>query len=498
MNTIPRSSGVLLPVFSLPSPYGIGTLGQAAYDFVDFLAEAHQAWWQVLPVGPTSFGDSPYQSYSTYAGNPYFVDLDLLVAEGVLTAEEVQSVFWGADPARVDYEALFRGRFDLLEKAAERGWTRDRESVEIFVRENHWLPDYALFMALKRHFDGAAWMQWPEDIRLRQPAAMERYREQLAADVRLFTYIQYQFFRQWKTLREYAAERGVGIIGDLPIYVAMDSADVWADPDSFQLDEAHLPTAVAGVPPDYFSEDGQLWGNPLYRWDRMEQDGFGWWIRRIAGAEKLFDVLRIDHFRGFESYWAVPYGAETAREGQWVKGPGMALVGALTGWFPKLRLIAEDLGLLTTAVEQLLSDSGLPGMKILEFAFSTDQLSAYLPHTYPENCVCYPGTHDNAPILAWMEEGGAEETVFARRYLGLSEEEGLHWGMIRGGMCSRANLFVAQMQDYLGLGAQARTNVPGTLGENWQWRLLPGQLTAKLAERMGEMTRMYGRSVCKA
>lgn len=498
MKQIPRSSGVLLPVSSLPSPYGIGTLGQAAYDFIDFLSEAKQSWWQVLPVGPTSYGDSPYQSFSTYAGNPYFVDLDLLIQDGLLTQEEVNAPDWGSNAMYVDYEKLYRGRFPLLEQATKRGWVRDQVLVENFVRENVWVTDYALYMALKRHFDGKPWNQWTEDIRMRSPAAMERYRQELDDDIRLFTYIQFLFFRQWRALRDYAKQKGVGIIGDLPIYVAMDSADVWADPGSFQLDEKNVPTAVAGVPPDYFSADGQLWGNPLYRWDAMARDGYGWWIRRIAGAEKLFDVLRIDHFRGLESYWAIPYGDTTARNGKWVKGPGMALVGTLTGWFSDLALIAEDLGFLTPEVHQLLQDSGLPGMKILEFAFDVKEPSAYLPHAYGENCVCYVGTHDNAPVLAWKDEASPEELALAKRYLGLNEEEGFHWGMIRGGMGSVANLFVAQMQDLLGLGAESRMNTPGTLGCNWQWRLLPGQITPELREKLAEMTRMYGRIPSKA
>ena len=491
-----RSSGILLPISSLPSPYGVGTLGKAAYDFIDFLAAAGQSWWQVLPVGPTSYGDSPYQSFSTYAGNPYFIDLELLAADGLLTAAELAAPDWGTDPSRVDYEALYQHRFALLALAAERGWDRDAAQVRAFAAEHQsWLPDYALFMACKRHFGMAAWTAWPEaDIRLHRPEAVASYQALLAPDIRLFTYIQYLFYTHRAALRAYGKKRGVGIIGDLPIYVALDSADVWADPGSFQLDENNLPTEVAGVPPDYFSADGQLWGNPLYRWAAMKRDGYGWWIRRVEGAARLYDVIRIDHFRGFESYWAVPYGAETAKTGRWVKGPGMDLVGVLTNWFPQLTFIAEDLGILTPAVHQLLEDSGLPGMKVLEFAFSPGEPSAYLPHCYTPSCVCYAGTHDNAPLLAWRAEAGAEELDIARAYLGLNEEEGFHWGVLRGGMGSVAELFVAQLQDYLGLGADSRTNTPGVLGGNWQWRLLPGQLTEALAEKINAMTRRYGRA----
>ena len=490
-----RSSGILLPISALPSPYGIGTLGRAAFEFVDFLAAAGQSWWQVLPVGPTSYGDSPYQSLSTFAGNPYFIDLDALVEDGLLRAGEVRAVDWGADETRVDYGRLYERRFALLAKAAETGLKRDAEAVAAFASEKRgWLEDYALFMALKRHFAMKPWMEWPEEVRMRKAEALDRYRTALSDDVALFTYIQYLFYRQWAALRAYARERGVGIIGDLPIYVAMDSADVWASPESFQLDEKNVPVAVAGVPPDYFSADGQLWGNPLYRWEDMKKDGFGWWIRRVEGAAELFDVLRIDHFRGFESYWAVPYGATTARCGQWVKGPGMDLVNVLTQWFYHVDFIAEDLGVLTPEVRRLLADSGLPGMKVLEFAFDRREQSDYMPHTYERNCVCYVGTHDNAPVLAWREEADAADVEVAERYLGLNDAEGFHWGMIRGGMSSVADLFVAQLQDLLGLGAESRMNTPGVSSGNWRWRAAPGALTDELAEKLASMTRLYGRA----
>ena len=490
-----RSCGILLPVFALPSPYGIGTLGQAAYDFVDFLRQAGQSWWQMLPLGPTGYGDSPYQSFSSYAGNPYFIDLDLLRRDGLLTAQEIASLAWGSDPARVDYAALYENRFVLLQKAAERGWARDRAEVQLFARQNaQWLPDYALYMAVKRHFDEKPWTQWPDEaIRLRKPEAMAQYRQMLASDIRMFTYSQFLFFRQWNALRAYAHEQGVGIIGDLPIYVSMDSADVWAEPAFFQFDSNGYPTETAGVPPDCFSRDGQLWGNPLYRWEAMKADGYGWWIRRVDGAAKLYDMLRIDHFRGFESYWAVPYGDTTAKNGHWVKGPGMDLVQVLLNWFPQMQFIAEDLGFLTPEVRKLLADSGLPGMKVLEFAFDSREPSNYLPHLYTPHCVCYTGTHDNAPLPAWKEEADPDDLALAVQYLGLNEEEGFHWGVLRGGMSSVAELFVAQMQDYLGLGAESRINTPGEPVGNWQWRLHPGQLTAALSRRMAHMARLYGR-----
>ena len=376
----------------------------------------------------------------------------------------------------------------------DRGWNQHVDEIQAFIDQNiSWLPDYALYMAVKRHFGMKAWTEWDEDIRLRKPEAVKRYQNLLAEDMRLFAFIQYLFFQQWEKLRAYAHENGIGIIGDMPIYVAMDSADVWSDPKSFQLDEKNVPVEVAGVPPDYFSEEGQLWGNPLYDWDAMKKDGYGWWIRRIEGAAKLYDVLRIDHFRGLESYWAVPYGETTAKAGRWVKGPGMDLVGVLTKQFPQVQFIAEDLGFLTPEVHQLLKDSGLPGMKVLEFAFDSREPSDYLPHTYPRNCVCYAGTHDNATIMAWKDEAAKDDIAMAVRYLGLNDEEGFNWGILRGGMSSVADLFVAQMQDYLGLGAESRMNTPGILGGNWQWRMKKGQIDKALAEKIAESARIYGR-----
>ena len=490
-----RSSGILLPVTALPSPYGVGTLGKAAFDFVDFLSKAGQSWWQVLPVGPTGYGDSPYQSFSTFAGNPYLIDLTLLAEDGLLDAAALDAADWGDDPGRVDYGRLFENRFRFLKQAAEKGLVRDKTAVAAFYEGNKgWLSEYALFTALKKHFGMQPWLSWPEEVRTRNPEALARYREELQDEIGVQVYIQYLFFSQWQALRQYAAARGIGIIGDLPIYVAMDSADVWASPESFQLDKHCVPTEVAGVPPDYFSKDGQLWGNPLYRWDAMKQDGFGWWIRRVEGAVKLFDVLRIDHFRGFESYWAVPYGETTARNGQWKAGPGMDLVGVLTGWFYHVPFIAEDLGLLTPAVRKLLSDSGLPGMKVLEFAFDDSENNAYLPHNIPSHSVCYVGTHDNPPVAEWRNTADADEVCKAQRYLNLTEEEGYHWGMIRGGMSSAAELFVAQMQDCLGLGEASRMNTPGESVGNWTWRLTNGQLTEELAQRLASYTALFGRS----
>ena len=489
-----RCSGILLPVSALPSPYGIGTLGREAYAFARFLRDAGQKYWQLLPLGPTSSGDSPYQSFSTFAGNPYYIDLEMLVQDGLLDPSSLAAYPWGSNPRYVDYGQIYVSRFKVLRLAFAKGWDRDREKVEAFSQKNSWVDGYALFMALKNHFGMKSWLEWPdEDARLRKPEALERYRRELAEDIQFYTYLQYLFFQQWNALRDYIHSLGLKIIGDLPIYVAMDSADVWAEPQFFQLGEGNVPTEVSGVPPDYFTADGQLWGNPLYDYERMKADGFGWWIRRVEGAGKLFDVIRIDHFRGLESYWAVPYGETTAKKGRWRKGPGMDLVGVLTSWFSGLEFIAEDLGFLTPAVHELLAASGLPGMKVLEFAFDAREPSNYLPHTYTPHCVCYVGTHDNETVMQWREAADRANITLARKYLGLNEAEGFHWGMIRGGMASVADTFVVQMQDCLGLGAEGRMNTPGTLGGNWEWRLLPGEASPALAKKLNQYVRMYGR-----
>mgnify|MGYP001073277620 CR=1 FL=1 len=491
-----RASGILLHISSLPSPHGIGTMGAAAKDFVDFLVKAGQAYWQILPVCPTSYGDSPYQSFSTFAGNPYFIDLDLLAKAGLLQPEEYESIDWESTPGCVNYGALYQKRYAVLHKACARLLAAPPADYTDFLAKNaFWLPDYALYMACKRHFGMKAWTEWEdEDIRLRKSeAVLEKYRALLADDVQFFTYLQFLFFSQWELLRDYVHQQGIRIIGDLPIYVSLDSADVWAEPQFFQLDEELVPKSVAGVPPDYFTADGQLWGNPLYDWDAMREDGFGWWIRRIDGAGKLYDVIRIDHFRGFASYWSVPYGETTAKNGHWVTGPGMDLIDRLNGWFPQLEFIAEDLGYPTPEVAQLLHDSGWPGMKVLEFAFDSRDTSSYLPHTYTPHCICYTGTHDNSPLLLWRQEAAPEDVAHAVEYLALTEQEGFHWGVIRGGMSSVAELFVAQMQDWLELGEGSRINTPGTGRDNWQWRLLPGELTVKLIGDIREMTRIYGR-----
>jgi len=486
-----------MPLSSLPSKYGIGTIGKAAYDFVDFLVAADQKYWQLLPLGSTSYGDSPYQSFSTFAGNPYFIDLEMLIKDGLLKKKDVDAIDWGCDPEHVDYGKIYENRFTVLKMACDEGLKKYPEEFSAFKKENErWLENYALFMALKRHFGMKSWTQWPEeDIRKHEAAACAKYLEELSEDVVFFEFIQFLFFRQWADFKAYAKEKEVEIIGDLPIYVALDSADVWSEAYWFQIDEENVPVDVAGVPPDYFSADGQLWGNPLYNWEKMQADGFGWWIRRVDGAFKLYDVLRIDHFRGFESYWAVPYGETTAKNGRWVKGPGMNLVGVLASWFKDKSFIAEDLGYLTPEVHKLQEDSGFPGMKILEFAFDSREASNYLPHTYNNNCICYTGTHDNTPIALWKTDADKDDVALAIKYLGLNEKEGFNWGFIRGGMSSVSNLFVAQMQDYLDLGEGARMNTPGIPEGNWTWRMTKGAASKKLAAKIAEMVRIYGRSV---
>lgn len=489
-----RSSGILMPMSSLPSPYGIGTLGESAYRFVDFLKAAGQKYWQLLPIGPTSYGDSPYSSFSTFAGNPYFIDLDMLVADGLLKAEEL-AIDWGADPARVDYGRIYAVRFEILKRAFSRITPELRQAMEVFHRENAaWLDNYALYMAVKAKFGMKSWTEWPDGtIRRHESAAVAKYADELRAEVAFYVFTQFLFFRQWTALREYAAENGVQFIGDIPIYVALDSADVWSEPYFFQLDSDNVPVEVSGVPPDAFTEEGQLWGNPLYDWERMRADGYGWWIRRIEGAKKLYDVIRIDHFRGFESYWAVPYGAKTAKDGVWKPGPGMGLVGVLTSWFHDLRFIAEDLGFVTPEVRQLLEDSGLPGMKVMEFAFDAHGESDYLPHRCERNSVCYLGTHDNDTVRGWVETLTHEDRDFARRYMHITPGEGWCWGLIRTGMASPSDLFVMQMQDVLELPKDCRMNVPGTSTGNWQWRMLPGAADDKLAQKLHEYTKTFRR-----
>ena len=486
-----RSSGILMPLFSLPSNYGIGTLGSEAYSFIDFLKNASQSYWQILPIGPTSYGDSPYQCLSSFAGNPYFIDLDMLEDEGLLEKSDLAGI--KCEVGDIDYERLYNTRFALLKKAAQKGLKSDSGDFLDFCAENEdWLGDFALYSALKEHFNMKPWYEWPDDIRKREPAVLESYKLSLKAEADLFSYIQYLFYKQWSRFRNYAHKNGIKIIGDMPIYVSYDSADVWANPQFFKLFEDGSPRCVAGVPPDAFTEDGQLWGNPIYDWDALSRDGYGFWIRRIGAATRFYDVIRIDHFRGLESYWEVPPDAKTAKDGRWVKGPGLDFVNMITSWFHGTEFIAEDLGILTPEVKKMLTDSRLPGMKVLEFAFEKEEGgSAYLPHKYSENCVCYIGTHDNDTLLGWYKNAKESEIVFAKEYL--SSGDDFADSVIRAGMRSKASLFVTQMQDWLSLSSVARINTPGTASGNWRWRMQKGAATARLAKRISEITKTYNR-----
>ncbi len=488
-----RSSGILMHITSLPGPYGVGTMGKQAYAFVDFLEAAGQKLWQILPLTPTGFGDSPYQSCSTFAGNHYLIDLDLLVEEGLLEKEDLTGIRWCRKEEKADFGLLYQNRLKVLRLAY--GRFRGAEDFDAFCRENEaWLPDFALFMALKEHHGGAPWYQWPVPLKSREAAAMEKARKEEGDVIRFYCFVQYLFFRQWKALHSYAAKKKIQIIGDVPIYVPLDSVEVWSSPELFLLDQKLDPIAVAGCPPDGFTEDGQLWGNPLYHWDVHKKQGYAWWIRRLAAAGQMYDVVRLDHFRGFEAYWSVPYGDKTARYGKWVKGPGMSFVKALKKDLPNLPLIAEDLGFLTQDVLDLRDAGGWPGMKVLQFAFDPKEPSDYLPHTYVKNSVCYTGTHDNMTMRQWFETASPEEAAFAVRYMALSKKEGYVWGAIRTAMGSVSDVCIIQMQDYLNLGAGARMNFPGTLSvSNWTWRVKDGIINKDLAKKIRELTRCYAR-----
>ena len=492
-----RASGILMPVFSLPSRYGIGSFSKSAYQFVDMLKKAGQKYWQILPLCPTSYGDSPYQSFSTYAGNPYFIDLDQLIEEKLLTRKECQACDFGDDPQDIDYGKLYENRFKLLRKAYERANVGEDQEFEAYRRENAWwLDDYALFMAVKDRFDGVAWNEWAEDIRLRWSNAMDYYRRELYYEIEFYSYLQFVFMKQWKKLKNYANINGIEIIGDIPIYVAFDSADTWANPVLFQFDEDNQPKAVAGCPPDAFSATGQLWGNPLYKWDYHKSTGYAWWLLRLAHVFKLYDTVRIDHFRGFDEYYSIPFGDQTAERGHWEKGPGMDLFNTVKEKLGDVDVIAEDLGYLTESVIEMVKESGYPGMKVLQFAFDSREESDYLPHNYERNCVVYTGTHDNDTILGWYYVMSEEDREFSKEYMGnaKSTDEELPWDFIRMSMESVANLAVTPMQEFLGLGTEARINYPSTLGNNWKWRLLPGQFTPELAKRIHRLTQITARS----
>ena len=489
-----RASGILMPVSSLPGPFGIGTLGSEATAFVDFLAEAKQTYWQILPIGPTGYGDSPYQSFSAFAGNPYFIDFRLLAADGYLTAEEIPA----AQPVdTVDYGALYNQRPVLLKKAADRLLAAPSPAYEDFcAAQSFWLEDYALFMAVKAEQGQAGLADWPDALRCREPEVIAAAKVRLADQINYHKAVQFFFYTQWNALKAYANRKGVLLVGDIPIYVSPDSSDLWTHPELFQTDgQMHL-THVARCPPDAFAADGQLWGNPLYRCEKHRETGYQWWITRLWYCFELYDVVRIDHFRGFDEYFSIPYGSETAAPGHWEKGPGIELFRAVEQALGKREIIAEDLGYMSETVRQLVRDSGFPGMKVLEFAFDsrdTGSASDYLPHNYPVNSVAYTGTHDNDTALGWYDHAGEAERAFAERYLGASGRENVRRALLRCGMGSTAELFVAQMQDYLALGSEGRINVPGVAAGNWRWRMAPGAAAAGLAADIRRLTEVYGR-----
>ncbi len=497
-----RASGVLLPIFSLPGKYGIGCFSKEAYHFIDFLKKAGQTYWQILPIGPTSYGDSPYQSFSTFAGNPYFIDLDNLIEQGLLTKEECDSAHLGTKENDIDYGALYNERFRLLRTAFGRIDEKTKKEVEKFDKSEPWLEDYALFMALKDAHGGAAFSEWEDDLRLRKEKAIATAKETYKNDIDFYKYLQYEFFREWKELRAYANEQGIQIIGDIPIYIAADSADVWCNPKLFQMDENLMPKSVAGCPPDAFSETGQMWGNPLYDWPVHKKEGYKWWISRMKACERLYDVIRIDHFRGFDEYYSIPYGRKDAVVGQWEPGPGYELFEAMEKELGKLNIIAEDLGYITPTVRKLVKDTGYPNMKIMEFAFDGREpktggakTNDYLPFNMDKNCVVYTGTHDNETLYGWLDNVGKKSLEEAKRFMDIKwiTKKGFVKKMVRLAISSPANMCIIPIQDYLCLGNEARINEPSTLGTNWRWRLVKGQLTDKVAEEMLYLANLYGR-----
>lgn len=490
-----RGAGILLPITSLPSKYGIGTMGKSAREFADFLHESGQMYWQILPIGPTGYGDSPYQSFSSFAGNPYWIDLDDLVEDGLLKKSDFNKINWGDDEHKVDYGLIYKNRFDVLKIACKNlDQYAPSDYLTFLEEEKEWLYDYALFMAIKDQQGGVAFLEWDDELKLRDPVALQEKAMELQEEMKFYVRMQYLFFKQWASLKDYVNDLGIKIIGDVPIYVSSDSQDMWANPEQFQLDEEHKPIEVAGCPPDGFAKDGQLWGNPLFDWDHMRNEGFAWWKKRVKHQMKLVDILRIDHFRGFESYYAIPYGAKTAKNGRWKKGPGVELFKELESSLGELNIIAEDLGFLTQDVLDMVKETGYPGMKVLQFAFdSRDTGSGYLPHMYTENSIVYAGTHDNDTILGWMDTAPKDAVEMAIEYLHMDKKEGYNWGMIRGAFGSVSRIAIMQMQDILGLGSEARMNIPATSSDNWTWRMDQKALKKPLAKKLYHETELYGR-----
>ena len=528
-----RNAGILMPVSSLPSPYGIGTFGKDAYDFVTFVKECNHKYWQVLPLGPTTYGDSPYQSYSAFAGNPYFVDLDMLIEAGFLLKSEVISRDWGdgivpvnvseddavngrfgtyrdgniGDERYVSYEKIYNNRFDILRIAYNRFKAACAESKKTlakglplykqfdnFVKDNaDWLEDYALFMALKSHFNNVSWGEWETDIKFRKPEAMSRYEEQLSDDIEYWKFIQFEFYLQWNALKQYANSNGIEIIGDIPIYMGYDSVDVWANQGEFQLDENLTPIKVAGVPPDAFSDAGQKWGNPLYDYDKMEANGFSWWRKRMAASAKLYDVIRIDHFIGIVKYYTIPADMPDARQGEYRQGPGQKLLDVINESIGDKKIIAEDLGVEVPEVAKILKENGYPGMKVLEFAFGGDRKNPHLPYNYTQNLVCYGGTHDNETLLGFFEDRGDWELGYAYDYLDTRDKGRMVDQVFRAAYSSVAVLTVFAVQDILKLGNWARMNLPSSMGNNWKWRMQKGQLGQHELECMRYLASVFDR-----
>ena len=494
-----RESGILYPISSLPSKYGIGCFSKEAYEFVDFLEAAGQSCWQILPMGPTGFGDSPYASFSGFAGNPYFISPEGLIEDGLLTYEECDSLNFGNDPARVDYGALYNNRPIILKKAHERFKEsgKEKKEYEDFVEKNfYWLDDYALYMTIKEEQGNKGWLDWDEEYRLRDGKALAATKEVCRDYYEYICFVQYEFDKQWNKLHRYAQSKKVKIIGDIPFYPAMDSADAWASPEQFLFDDMNMPISVAGTPPDAFSADGQLWGNPLYDWTHMKNTDYSWWVDRIRRNHEFYDVIRIDHFVGFDSYYAVPYGAKNAREGKLQDGPGLEFFTSIKKTLGgDIRIIAEDLGNLTPRIRKMLKDSGFPGMQVLQYAFDGTECSTYLPYKHDRNSVVYTGTHDNMTTRAWIESINDHDRDFARRYINsiYTDYGQFVWDFIREAHRSQSDLCIIPIQDYLVKGNEARINSPGTSGDNWQWRTVPNQLSKELASSIFELTRLYGR-----
>lgn len=481
-------------ISSLPSKYGIGDFGREAYNFVDFLVKARQKNWQVLPLGITGFGDSPYQSFSAFAGNPYFIDLDEFLDRGFLSEADLRDLDFGDNPKKVDYGLLFKNKLPLIYKAYMNAKDEIEEDLNDFYRDNKsWLREFALYMSIKVDNDNRSWIEWSDEYRDINSKTVLEYEKKNREKIYFWVFTQYFFMKQYNRLKSYANENGVKIIGDIPIYVAFDSADVWSNPNIYNLDDNLEPITVSGCPPDAFSVEGQLWGNPIYDWDQLEKEDYSWWISRLKFSFDMFDTVRIDHFRGFESYWEVEYGSKNAVKGQWTKGPGMKLFNKLKEELGELDIIAEDLGFLTDDVRQLLKDSAYPGMKLMQFAFDSREDSDYLPHNYESNSVVYTGTHDNPTILGWIDEAPKDDIKYATEYLRLNIDEGYNWGFIRGAWSSASYLAMTSMQDLIGLGRDSRMNIPSTLGNNWDWRMEKEDISNDIWRKMAELTRVYKR-----